>query len=452
MLILVGAAIGVLLLDLWGVGAQRLAWLALTGLVVAPALDLIVLFSGQGGSVQGMLIGDGPGTLWTLFFCSVSVVSILIELGQEATPTRPRRGSDLALILLGVTSAMVVARATHLLSLLLGLAMLYLALDALSGANVAWRYFVVHGVGLGHFLFGAALLYGATGAWFLNLMAERLNSQPGGESNPLALLGLGLILGGVLIPLGILCPRPGDKASGAPLGLLRATILSGAAIAALGRLVGVLYAPHLALLSILGTLLFGTGHLVAWRARTPGDVLRGIALTTPGLSIIVLVAAFQRGQADGWGLVFYTLFGGSAGLLGLGTVITALDPGASFGDLAALRRRHPWVAAVAILCLLSLAGAPPTAGALGVWRFFQIAAADGNRWRIGATMVGLCAAWLSSGRWIAAMCQDSTPEQPSTPIAAESLAALLILASAILFGGLNFEAIANYFTQIVAGP
>jgi NADH-quinone oxidoreductase subunit N len=456
LLTLVGTAVGVLLCDLWGTTQRLSAWVSLTSLIVAPVLMLIVVVSGQGGTAQGMLIGDGMAALWALLFCAAGGIAILIGLGRMQDA--PSLGSGTyALVLFAVSSALIVAQSAHMLSLAIGLATLHVSLAALSGLRTAWRYLVVHGLGLACFLFGLALLYGATGSMQVDMVAEVLNRQTSASStNPLAMLSLGLVAGGLLLPLGIvpfhtwlpgLCQR-----SSLPGGCLMSHLLPGAALAALLRLgchaASVTYNLTV-LLAILGTLSVGLGYVYALRAGLIREALAGIVIARSGtwlLSLLVLRSA-------NWAILFYLLLSSSLNLFCLWAVVACASPEGKWApvDITGLGSRHPGLALVATLCLLNVVGVPPLAGAVGQLYLVHVAIAAGYGWMVGLTIAGSLLAWLLAGRWMMAMWMHPTPGREPIRVAPEILLVALGAAAGIVWAGLYARTILNWFASLVGG-
>jgi NADH-quinone oxidoreductase subunit N len=453
LLTLVGTAVGVLLCDLWGTTQRLSAWVSLTSLIVAPVLMLIVVVSGQGGTAQGMLIGDGIAALWALLFCAAGGIAILIEVGHmQDAPSLG--GGTYALVLFAVSSALIVAQSAHMLPLAIGLATLHVSLAALSGLRTAWQYLVVHSLGLACFLFGLALLYGATGSLQVDMVAEVLNRQASASpTNPLAMLGLGLVVGGLLLPLGIVPFHtwlPGLwQRSSLPGGCLMSHLLPGAALAALLRLGGVWSGRLTVLLAILGTLSVGLGYVYALRAGSIRGALAGIVIARSGtwlLSLLVLRSA-------NWAILFYLLLSSSLNLFCLWAMVACASPEGKWTpvDITGLGSRHPGLALVATLCLLNIVGVPPLAGAVGQLYLYHVAIAAGYGWTIGLVVAGSLLAWLLAGRWMMAMWMHPAPDREPIRVAPEILLIAFGAAAGIVWAGLYARTALNWFASLVGG-
>jgi NADH-quinone oxidoreductase subunit N len=354
LLTLIGAATGILLLDVWGAPWQFSAWVSLASLVVATALTLIVVASGQGGAIQGMLGGDGAAALFTLYFCGVGGTTALISLGSAGI----RDGGGYALLLFAISGALVVAQSTHMLPLAIGLTILHVALSALIGPGAAWRFLIAQGAGLASLLLGISLLYGATGSLRMDTVSENLSRQANvGVTNPLAALGLGLTIGGLALPLGVMpfhtwLPAACRKAR--PLGrLLLSMALPGAAIAALSRLGGAWLGRSRDLVATMGVLSILLGHWTALRSPAIEDALTGIWIAQSGILVLTALA----GSTIGWTASLYILVSNGLNLACLWAVIVDVsreeEHPLSLAGIAGLGRDRPWIAGAVTFCLLN---------------------------------------------------------------------------------------------------
>ncbi|MBN1583886.1 MAG: hypothetical protein JXA89_24475 [Anaerolineae bacterium] len=454
---LVSAAIGVLLLDLLDARPRLLAWVSLTSLAVAPALALIVVFSEQGGLVEGMLTGDGTSTLWTIFFCGIGGVSILLEWQSMVAW---RDGGHYALLLFAVSGTLVVAQSTHMLSLALGLATLYISLDGLSRLETAWPYLLVHNMGLASLAFGIALLYGATGTFHLDLMADVLHQQLAvGKSNPLGTLGLGFLVGGLIVPLVIsLLSRwsPQTHQTTRRPEELYTILLPSTTITALGRLASIWPAHLDIILAILSLCMIGIGYITALRSRTIETTLHSIAIAQAGLVLIVLQDPIS---ASTWGLVLYLFISSSASLTGLWALVaqinsnlgrTTTKTALSHNSIIGLGQRQPWLAAAATLCLLNLAGAPPLAGSVGQLHLYYNIVENGFPWQTWFIIGNAVGIWLLVARWVTAIWRNPTQQQERVDVNPEITILLLVSIAGVLLAGLYAEPVLNWLVRLAA--
>ncbi len=453
LLTLVGTAICILLFDLWGVPWRLAAWVSLTSLIIAPVLALIVIVSGQGGVVQGILSGDGISALFTLSLCGAGAATVLIGLGLVEGVGR-QQGGTYALVLFAISGTLIVAQAAHMLSLAMGLAILHVATGALVGPRTAWQYTILQGAGLACVLFGMSLLYAATGSMHTDMLVEELSRQTDvGVTNPLAALGLGLIIGGLTLPLGVASLHTWLasmlRETRTPGRYLVSCVLPGAAIAALGHFEQAWSEWLLALLSILGSLNIGLGYLLALRSSQIPEVLSGIVIAQSGVSTLALTAV----PTTGWEVLFYVIASNGLSV----TCLWAWAVGARPVDrrplivenIAGLGRHRPWLAGAATLGLLNLAGMPPLAGGMGQLALFRAVVAGGRGWAIFPAAIGVLLAWFMAGRWIWTMWMRPLQERTWLPVAPEIAVIALVTAGGALLAGTQAEAIMDWIANLV---
>jgi len=453
LLALVGTALSILLAELWQAPWRFSAWLALAGMAVTAALFLIVVLSGQSGVIQGMLAIDGTAVLFTLLFCAAGAVVVLLELGS----VRTERGARYTLVLFAISGAAIVAQSTHLLTLALGLTTAAVASSALLGSAVAWRHHVQQIVSLACVLFGAVLLYGAAGSLRLDMLVDRLGPPATeGQANPLAALGLGLTLGGLSLPLGIL---PWTVWAPGPLGRMNtrdgcvgSLLLAQVSVAALARLAGTWSSTAGALIATLGAASVLYGYTNALCRHRVHDALVGVVMAQSGAILLHIALVPVEGSTR----LFYAL--GNAGLnlaclwaAAVNARTSGSDP-LQLDDLAGLGRRRPWLAGALTLCLLNLASAPPLSGAVSrVW-LLRAGWAAGQKWAAAMAIAGSLTAWLFAGRWTLTMWMSPRKERAWAPTTPEIVVVGVTAAAGMLLAGIYAGPVWRWIAAVIAGP
>jgi NADH-quinone oxidoreductase subunit N len=129
------------------------------------------------------------------------------------------------------------------------------------------------------------------------------------------------------------------------------------------------------LLAVLAVLTMTVANLVAGRQESVKRMLAYSSIAHAGYALIGVVAALRSSAATP--SVLYYLMAYAVSTAGaFGALILTGQRGAeatSYEDLAGLGRRHPAVAVGFSVCLLSLAGVPPTVGFLGKLGIFRVA-------------------------------------------------------------------------------
>ena len=369
-----------------------LGWLALVGL--GAGLVSAVVGGIRPPAFDGMLAADGISAGFAVLLTAAAMVSVLLAMDHlRREGLEP--GAYYALTLFATAGALVMAAAADLIAIFIGLEVLSISLYVLAGyakseapsREAGLKYLLLGAFASAFFLYGMALLYGATGSTRLAAMGQALR-QAGVARDPLlwagaALLTVGLGFKLALVPFHSWAP---DVYQGAPTSVtaFMSVASKAAAFAALVRVLLVLLAPAMPLMStilaILAVLTMTVGNLLA---LVQEDVKRLLAYSSIAQAGYVLVALVAGSQLGGTAVLFY-LTGYVFTNLGAFAVVTAWQKKGATGvpsaDLAGLGFRRPWMAAALGLCLLSLTGIPLTAGFVGKFYLFGAAVQAGWTW------------------------------------------------------------------------
>ena len=339
---------------------------------------------------------------YSLFFCLVlglggALVALLAEGYFEEHQLD--RTEFFPLLLWSTGGAMALSAAGDLVSVLVTLETMSLGTYAMvalrrtpRSLEAALKYFLLGSFATAVLLFGGALLYAATGHTDLGgigqaLRAMGVRGDPAPESG-LVLLGMALVLGGLgfkvaAVPFHMWVP---DAYEGAPTPTttFMALGVKTAAFALLMRVVLVVFGtPALGswgsgwppVLAVLAVFTMTVPNLVAGRQESVKRMLAYSSIAHAGYALIGVVAALRSTDATP-SVLYYLLAYAVATAGAFGALILTGRRGAeatSYEDLAGLGRRHPAVALGFSVCLLSLAGVPPTVGFLGKLGIFRVA-------------------------------------------------------------------------------
>ncbi len=393
-LIVAGTGMLVMLLDavFRRSGKRWAAYLALLGL--AAALGWIAV---SGLHVQqafvGALAADGLSTGVAVVLLLAGCLSILLAMDYLR-----REGLEYAeyyaLILFATAGALAMAAAGDLIVMFIGLEVLSISLYVLAGfakgdpasREAGLKYLLLGAFASAFFLYGIAMLYGATGTTRLAEMAAVVSNgtalhQMLWVGTVLLAVGLGFKL--ALVPFHTWAP---DVYQGAPTPVtaFMSVTSKAAAFAALLRLLVVALGPAQALtgtvLAVLAVLTMTVGNIVA---LAQDDVKRLLAYSSIAQAGYVLVALAGGGNLAPSAVLFYLLGYALTNLGAFAVIIVWGRPGESrvpLADLAGLGFKRPWLAAALTLFLLSLAGIPPTAGFMGKLYLFGAAVQAGWVW------------------------------------------------------------------------
>ena len=377
----------ILILDAMSSGARRtLAYgLSLVTLAVLAAVSFWQWNIGLvGETFFGMYIADPLAHL--LKMASYLAVALTLVYGREYMQTRDmlRGGEFYVLVLFALLGQMVMISAGNFLTIYLGLELMSLALYALvairrdhaQSTEAAMKYFVLGALASGFMLYGMSMLYGATGNLDLRNIADAVNS---GQIDYLPLtFGVVFLVAGLAFKLGAVpfhmwVP---DVYQGSPtavtLVLAAAPKLAAFAITLRILVVGLgdLTTDWQPMLLILAFLSLAIGNLTAIMQTNFKRMLAYSTISHMGFILLGLASGSLDGDKQ-----FDTESYGSALFYMLTYVLTTL---ATFGlmmlmsregheceeisDLKGLNRRSPWMAALLLLLMCSLAGLPPLVG------------------------------------------------------------------------------------------
>jgi NADH-quinone oxidoreductase subunit N len=252
----------------------------------------------------------------------------------------------------------------------------------------ALKYFLLGSFATAFFLYGIALVYGATGTTQLARMT--FPAAPGGER--LLDLGLALMLVGLafkiaVAPFQLWTP---DVYEGAPAPVT-ALMASGPKAAAFALLLRILASVSAAgtfwfwALWISAALTMFVGNLAAVAQTNVKRMLAYSSVSHAGYMLVALAAAAATDQVElGVAAVLYYL--AVYALMKLGAFILVSQLGGEserhmeIDDFRGLAARQPVAAACFALFLLSLLGLPVTAGFLGKFYIFNAALASRLVW------------------------------------------------------------------------
>jgi NADH-quinone oxidoreductase subunit N len=425
--------------------------LFLLTLLVSGFFELRILFGTRAPGLvfEETFIADRATALWGLLFLAGTGLAWLMSHGyyRENRPFKPEHD---VLLLTTPIGMMLMVGARELVVFFVGLELLSIPLYALcafrrmraESVEAGLKYFLLGSFSSALFLYGAALLFAATGTLHLNGLG------PSALGTPLALAGLALIAASLffkvaVFPFQLWAP---DVYQGSPTPVT-ALMATGTKAAAFGFLIGNL-APFLPasermLVAVLALVTMLLGNLGAL-AQT--DLKRMLAYSSVAhAGTLLLLVAVGMGGPDEHGALRAALFylagylftaSGAFGVLALlesdGAQYTRLD------SLRGLARSRPVLASLLALFMLSLGGIPATAGFLGKWFVFA-ALVDA-----GMTPVAVVAALLSTValgyylRVIVVLFMQAPPEELEPPRARRATAdlAAAVCAGLVLVLGL----------------
>lgn len=342
---------------------------------------------GPSSTLQGAVGVDGFSMFMTFFIAASVVLAALLAddyLRREGLASV----EPYALLLLSATGGLVMAHANDLIVLFLGLEVLSIAayvLAAMHRRRVAsqeagMKYFVLGAFSSGFFLYGIALLYGATGTTSLVRVLE-LFSTTALTDDGLVLAGLALVLVGLgfkvaAVPFHFWTP---DVYQGSPSPIV-AWMASGVKLAGFAGLIRVLVLGFQAYAVDWQPLVYGIavatlvlGSVLAVVQRDVKRMMAYSSIAHVGYVLVGVQAATAQGVEGAlFYLAAYTFM--IAGSFGVITLVSRIgDIGHDLDDYRGLARSRPGLTLVLAVFLFAQAGVPFTSGFFA--KFYVITAA-----------------------------------------------------------------------------
>lgn len=444
------------------------------GTVLAPARQQILRWAAVAALASALwaalALGSDPAAVFggmyardalTLVLQVAALVGALIALwlsGEYLDRTRLPAAEYYTLLLVAALGAMVMAGSRDLIMVFLGLETLSIPLyvlaaiarDDLRSQEAGMKYFLLGAFSTVFFLYGIALIYGATGGTSL----ARLAAAPDGLmlQAGIGLLLIGLAFKAAVVPFHAWAP---DVYEGAPLPVTAymSVIAKVGAFAALLRVfpatLGPASAPWVGALAALSILTMVLANLAALVQTSIKRLLAYSSIAHAGFMLIGIAAGTPQGA---WGLAFY-LLAYTFMTLGAFAVVLMVARGGEeadqIADLSGLAERAPALAAAMAVFMVSLAGLPPTAGFIAKFYVFTAALEAGQP---ALAIVGVLASVVSAYYYLRVVYTMFTGE-PSPAVTFTGgrwvQVSLVVAAVGVLALGI-FPAFATAFVQQVA--
>ncbi len=367
---------------------ETLGWVTLIGFGLTAVASL--LLAGQKVStLNGTFALDGYAVFFDVLFLVAGMVVVLMSMTYLERTGIPA-GDYYALISFAIAGMIVMASATDLIVIFLGLEVMSISVYVLAGAwrtqprsnEAAMKYFLLGAFATGFLLYGIALIYGATGAFRLDQIAAAL---PGGEAHRMLIAGVAMLIVAfgfkvAAVPFHMWTP---DVYEGAPTTVtaLMAVAVKAAGFAAFVRvflhgLAGI-HAEWSVLLWVMAALTMTVGNVLALAQQSVKRMLAYSSIAHAGYVLVALIAAGANG---GTAALFYLLVYSFMTLGAFGVVAAigeAGEPNESLDDYAGLGFRRPLLGVTMTIFMLSLTGIPPLAGFAGKLYVFTAAVREG---------------------------------------------------------------------------
>ena len=386
---------------------QVTAWLAAGVLVFAFIANLLV-YNSDTDAFLGLYRADQFTAFFNVVILITAFISILLSI-DYLKRVGIERGEFYILLLFTTSGMMFMGGANDLIVVFVALELLSIPLYVLAAfrapnlksEEAGIKYFVLGAFASAFFVYGAALLYGATGTTNLPTLFERIGPllNSGDGSIFLALLGSGLVLVGLgfkvaVVPFHMWTP---DVYEGAPTPATAFMSVGAKAggFAALLRILAIALPvfviqdgqnaawQNVAVLVAGATLILG--NFVAIAQQNIKRMLAYSSIAHAGYVMMAVAAAGTAGvgneaiRAAAIYLICYMFT--NLGAFAIATAIERNDgTGTSLENFVGLGRSRPLLAIMMMVFMFSLTGIPLTSGFIGKWMVFQATLDAGLDW------------------------------------------------------------------------
>jgi len=364
---------------------SALAWLALAG-TIAAMFALIPMSENRGQWYSNLWIVDDYDIFLHFVFLLIAAITILTS-ADYLSRENMNHPEFYALLLFATAGMLMMAGSNELIMVFLGLEILSIATYVMAGFRrtdlksneSALKYFLLGSFSSAFFLYGVALIFGATGSTNLIVIAESLRSSQvptGLVELSAALMLIALCFKVAVAPFHIWTP---DVYEGAPTPVTGFMSVGpkAAGFAVLFRIFLTAF-PSIqdrweSAIWLIAALTMILGNVIAVVQPNIKRMLAYSSIAHAGYVAVALAAVSERGVSAA---LFYLL---AYSLMNLGAfAIVAMlgrrdDKFVNLTDYAGLAAKRPGVAAILSVFLLSLAGVPGTAGFAGKFFIFRAA-------------------------------------------------------------------------------
>lgn len=372
--------------------------LLLTGIAVIFAVNIFD-WNTNIRYYNDMLYFDNFAVVFTAAILFISFIVFI--LSRSYYKTDEHMSDNYAVLLFTLVGAVVMVSFSNLTMLFLGIEILSISLYILAGSKkdnilsneASFKYFLMGSFASGFLLFGIVLLYGATGSFNLNIIADYVVHNAGNLPS-IFQLGLLFVLVGFtfklsVVPFHFWTP---DVYDGSPtlITSFMATVVKTAGFAAFLRLFSTCFAPAsyywTEILAVMSVLTMSIGNFIAVYQKGFKRMLAYSSVSHAGYILLAVIALNKMSAAA---ILLYTIVY-SVATIGSFALLLAIKESRgndSFDSFNGLAAKNPWLAVCGTVLMLSLAGIPITGGFFGKYYIFSTAATNGYTWLVVAAVI-----------------------------------------------------------------
>jgi len=440
---------------------KPLGVLALIG-SIAAAMATVWQSNFTGDAFSHMIAVNSFSIFFHLLIALIVIVVILASY-EYLDVQHINLGEYYGLILFGAVGMMLMSSATELVLIFIALEISSIATYVLAGfrrkfassSESSLKYFLLGSFATAFFLYGIALMFGATGSTNITEIATALR---GGNTGVLAYVAIALMFVGIgfkiaAAPFHVWTP---DVYEGAPAPIvgLMSTAPKAAAFAVLLRILfaaasaDAFHSAWFWLVWVSAALSMTLGNVGALVQNNMKRLLAYSSIAHAGYLLVAFLGPATGPENGISAAIFYTAsyaamnvgaFCIVSHLAGDGERYVTLD------DYAGLSQRSPWLAAMLSIFMLSLIGIPLTGGFFAKYYVFN-AALHANL--VGLTVIGMINSAIAAYYYLRVIVvmymQESKTDAPVLPVPASLGVAVILSAAATLYLGIWPQRVLDY--------
>jgi NADH-quinone oxidoreductase subunit N len=395
-------------------------------------------------------------------FLIIAITAVVILASYEYMEVQQiRAGEYYGLVLFGAVGMCLMSSAVELVLIFIALEISSISTYILAGfrrraaisSEASLKYFLLGSFATAFFLYGVALIFGATGSTSIPVIGQKLLAGPPSvlAYSAIALMFVGLGFKVAAAPFHVWTP---DVYEGAPTPVVgfMSTAPKAAAFAVLLRIIFEAHAPgSLWLIWIAAALSMTIGNVAALVQTNIKRLLAYSSIAHAGYLLMAFAASSTNGIPSA---MFYTAAYAAMNVGAFAVISHFAGAGERYvtlEDYAGLGRRSPILAATLTIFLLSLIGIPMTGGFFAKFYVFSAALQNNLVWLVIIGVLNSAIGAYYYLRIIVAMyMREPREEGPVAPIPLALGTALAISVAATLYLGILPGRVLEYASRSAA--
>ena len=417
---------------------------------IAALVSTWYMAQSPGAGFSNTVRVDRFSVFFTALVIGIAAVVILTSFEYMAVQ-RIRAGEYYALILFSVVGMALMSSAIELVMIFIGLEISSISTYILAGfrrneaasSESSLKYFLLGSFATAFFLYGVALIFGATGSTNIDVIAQKLQAAPVQVLvyAAMAMMFVGLGFKVAAAPFHIWTPDVYEGAPAPVVGFM-STAPKAAAFAVLLRVVFAINAPgRFWFLWVAAALSMTLGNVGALVQDNVKRLLAYSSIAHAGYVLVAFAMLTPETSATGVSAVMFYTAAYAAMNVGAFAVVShfanAGERYVTLEDYEGLGRTSPLLAATLTIFLLSLIGIPMTGGFFAKFYVFSAALKANLIW---LTLIGVLNSAIGAYYYLRIIVvmymREAREEVPVSPISFGLGAALAISVVATLYLGL----------------